>query len=326
MEDLAAVADEHGVLSHDDARRAGLEPRQLARLASRGELILLARGWYAIGPATSAATTHALLTRAMLRSHPKRAVAGHHSALQLLGLPTYHPDWSRARLHRTTPGSPRTRDGLSLGRMISPDLVAAPPAGRDSPVTVIPALAVVQVGFSSHPMASLVAADAAVRRSLITTAELGDVVKALSMHPGIGPVRTALGHVDGRRESPGETRLGHSFQLMSIPVTPQFEVREPGFLAFIDFVVDGTWVAVEFDGRIKYGRALDPDDARGPQPSPEERLWREKRREDRLGEIGFEVIRVVWSDLDDLDTLGRRVRAAVERSQLRHGMTTPAGG
>ena len=326
MKELAAVADEHGVLSHEDARRAGVEPRHLARLASRGELILLARGWYAVGPAGSAASTHALLTRAMLRSHFGRAVASHDSALRLLGLPTYRPDWSRARLNRTTPASSRTRDGLLLGRVVSPDLVAPPPPGLSTPLTVTPALAVVQVGLSAQPMASLIAADAGLRRSLITAGDLGDVVAALSTHPGIGPVRTSLGLVDGRRESPGKTRPVHAFPLMGFPATPQFHVDVPRFLAFIDVVIDGTWVAVEFDGRIKYSRELDSVDAHGRKLSPEERLWLEKRREDRLGEIGFEVLRVVWSELDDLEALGRRIRVAIERSRRRHGASVPTRG
>ncbi|WP_226356017.1 hypothetical protein [Pseudonocardia sp. ICBG601] len=47
----------------------------------------------------------------------------------------------------------------------------------------------------------------------------------------------------------------------------------------------------EFDGRIKYGRRLDPGG------DLEEVLWREKLREDAIRAEGVAVVRWVWADL-----------------------------
>ncbi|MEO7070654.1 MAG: hypothetical protein ABI131_09215, partial [Nostocoides sp.] len=77
------------------------------------------------------------------------------------------------------------------------------------------------------------------------------------------------------------------------------------FAARVDFLVEGL-VVVEFDGLVKYegaqGRAA---------------LAAEKARESQLVDLGFEVVRVVWSELDDPAELARRVRKALKRARER---------
>jgi very-short-patch-repair endonuclease len=71
-------------------------------------------------------------------------------------------------------------------------------------------------------------------------------------------------------------------------------------VARVDFLV-GDRVVVEFDGRVKYGM-----DGR-----PEEALWAEKQREDRLRELGLVVVRIVWADLQRPEVIVQRVLAAL---------------
>ncbi len=56
-------------------------------------------------------------------------------------------------------------------------------------------------------------------------------------------------------------------------------------------------MVIEFDGRVKYGRGADEVDPFGHRRAGRDVLWQEKRREDTLRELGYEVVRVVWSDL-----------------------------
>ena len=317
MSTLETVADHHGIISVADGRRAGLGAPDLERLVREGQLVSLARGWYAVGSPETPEERHALVTRAMVRSHEGRAVASHHSALCLLGLPTLRADWQTVRLSRVTSGAPRTRKGLSLGRCIPAVAVAAAPDGEPFPVTVVPALAVLQAGISAGPLASLVAADGALHQKLILPQDLDVALGWVQHHPRTAMLRPFLQLADARHASPGETRLRHAFHLMCLAVTPQHRVVAPGFLAFVDFVLDGVKVAIEFDGKVKYGRTLDAVDSRGRRLSPEEVLWAEKRREDRLRELGYEVVRVVWSELDNLAALARRIRAAIARARAR---------
>jgi len=307
------AADEHGILGVADTRAAGLTPKAVARLVSRGELTGLGRGWYAVGSPDTPEERHALLTRAALRAHEGRAVASHHSALCLLRLPTYRADFETIRLNRVTSGAPRTRRGQRLGRVVPAEAIAPPQAGSAAPTTVSPALAVVQAGISGGPMAGLVAGDAALSRDLVTRAGLDQALRWVHQHPGTRLLRPFLALADGRRASPGETRLGHAFHLMGLAVTPQFKVEAAGFVAFVDFRIDGTAVVVEFDGKVKYGRGRDLVDHFGTKLTPQQVLWREKQREDRIREQGYLVVRVTWAELDNPQALARRIGQAIRR-------------
>lgn len=46
-------------------------------------------------------------------------------------------------------------------------------------------------------------------------------------------------------------------------------------------------------------------------------MFEEKRREDRLRELGFEVVRVTWTDLERPNIVLDRIRAAIARARLR---------
>jgi very-short-patch-repair endonuclease len=122
-----------------------------------------------------------------------------------------------------------------------------------------------------------------------------------------------LRHADGRHESPGETRLAHALRLLGIAATPQVPI--PGSNAVVDFLLVETPVVIEFDGQVKNGRSSDDVDPFGRRQPGRDVLWKEKRREDRLRELGYEVVRVIWSDLDSPRELAARIRRAVERSR-----------
>jgi very-short-patch-repair endonuclease len=108
-------------------------------------------------------------------------------------------------------------------------------------------------------------------------------------------------------------RLAHALRLQGVAATPQVAI--PGSRAVVDFLLDEAPVVIEFDGRVKYGRDADEPDPFGHRRSREQVVWDEKRREDRLRELGYEVIRVIWSDLDSPRELAARIRRAVERSR-----------
>ncbi|MFW5472506.1 hypothetical protein ACOCJ5_04280 [Knoellia sp. CPCC 206450] len=67
----------------------------------------------------------------------------------------------------------------------------------------------------------------------------------------------------------------------------------------VDFLVEGTSVIVEFDGRVKFA-AGDPAV-----------LWAEKRREDELRALGYVVVRITWADLQVPGQVAAKVRRAL---------------
>ena len=309
MDLWAAAADEHQLLTTADLHAAGLSVRDVTALATAGRITCLARGWYALGTPTDADHRHVLTTRAMLRAHEGRAAAAHHSALLLLGLPTFRADLTRVRLVRRTSGSPRTRVGQSLGRAVPGEALLDD--------TVVPALAVVQHGLSSGPLSALVAADAALHRGMVTAADLTQALRWVHQQRRSAPLARFLALADGRRESPGETRLAHALHLMKVDAIPQYEISTPTVTAVVDFLLTTEKVVLEFDGKVKYGRSSDEPDPFGRRLTPQQVLWLEKQREDRIRELGYEVVRVVWSDLDDLVALAKRIAAAVSRARAR---------
>jgi len=64
-------------------------------------------------------------------------------------------------------------------------------------------------------------------------------------------------------------------------------------------------VILEFDGALKYGG------------TGADALIAEKVREDRLRDLGYEVVRVTWADLAQPLELIARIRRAIDRSQSR---------
>ena len=309
MDDWMHAADSYGIVSRADLGAAGLRPRDIARLRGVGSLTALARGWYAVGPIPQEDERHISTVRAMLRSHEGRAVAGHHSALLMLGLPTLGADRQVVRLSRRTPGPTNTTPRVRLGRAV--------PERLQRSETVAPGLAVVQHGISVGPLSALVAADGALRLGLATREDLSEALDAVRQHPHTAGIEKLLKHADGRHESPGETRLGYALRLMAIRATPQVRLTSGRRTAIVDFLLDDAPVAIEFDGRVKYGRTADEADPFGRRRPAAEVLWEEKRREDWVRELGYEMVRVVHSDLDEPRSLNARIRRAVSRAGAR---------
>ena len=77
-------------------------------------------------------------------------------------------------------------------------------------------------------------------------------------------------------------------------------------VARVDFLFREHGTVVEFDGLVKYAEA----DGR-------EALAQEKQREDRLRELGYEVVRLTWRDLADPALVRRRILAAFTRHAAR---------
>jgi very-short-patch-repair endonuclease len=152
---------------------------------------------------------------------------------------------------------------------------------------------------------------------LVTADDLTQALAWVHQHPRSAALRGFLALADGRRESPGETRLAHAFHLMKVDVTPQYEITSPTFTAVVDFLVNAEKVVIEFDGKVKYGRSAEELDPFGRRLTPQQVLWLEKQREDRIRELGYEVVRVTWSDLDDLVALAKRIAAAMDRARSR---------
>lgn len=284
--DLLSRLTRDGVFSAAHAVAAGIDASELRRLVADGQCHRLIRGWYALGPVGEPRMEHSLRVSA-LTQHLPGVCPSHHSLLTMHGLPLLRADLDVVHLTRLHDRASRHRDGA----IIHPHL--------DGVVTV--AQAIVQTGLVNGPSDALVAADAALHRCLVSPRQLAEAVGQLGRHPHITGVRRALAGVDGRSESPGETLLREVLVSAGFAVTPQFVVHDDQVDWRADLVIDGTTVLVEFDGLMKYTGSSD--------------LVAEKLREDRLRDLGYEVVRVTWSDLAHPERILERIRRAIARAR-----------
>lgn len=291
---------DHQIFTTQEARARGLTSFDLVRLVKAGVLEHPARGVYAVPSPTSEHPDrrHLRLAAGVCRTYPD-AVLTHHSAALALGLPVWGSDLSKVMVAR-----PVRRERLAQHWVIRPRpgwlgerKGTAGPCADVGPTLV-------QHALESGSVAGIVAADHALREGLVTPDELRVLSRVVSGWPHSHHVATMLAHMDGRSESPGESRLRVDLAMAGIEVEPQVVVRDEagGFVARVDLLVRGTKVVIEFDGLVKY------------REGGSDALIAEKAREDELRRLGYIVVRVVWADLAHPARVLRRVRAALAAS------------
>ncbi|MBT9273449.1 type IV toxin-antitoxin system AbiEi family antitoxin domain-containing protein [Phycicoccus sp. MAQZ13P-2] len=296
-DDLSFLGQLHdGVFTTAEAHGLGVSREVLTRAVKARTLRRLARGLYATGPAAARAEDrHLELCRALRVEYPDASLAGR-SAVVALGLPTWGLPLGTAPLHR-----PVERQLKRSGATIRPlDPVADLQDTSFGPVEP-PCAALVGLALDHGTVAAVASADEALHRRLVTPDELAGEVARRAGHRHVQRALAMLRLVDAASESPGESRTRVTLESLGLELDSQVEVRDEDgeFVGRVDLVVRGTKVLIEFDGAVKYS-------AGGP-----EAVVAEKRREDRLRELGYVVVRVMWDDLAHPERLLARVRRAM---------------
>lgn len=294
-----------GLIMTADALACGYDRQALSRLADGGSVVRIGRGAYAPRESyveASPEQRHRLATRAVVQRLAGRAAASHVSALTLLGLPVWQAPLERVHVTRTGDGCARRSPSVHIHRGQGDDAYTM----IDGTMCVLPALAVLGTAILGGVEAGVVAADAALARDLVTQAELRHWLERLSRHPSVRSGRLAVDLADGRSESVGESRARLVLHSLDVghPI-PQVEIRDTygHLVGRVDFLYEQHRTIVEFDGLVKYGGA----DGR-------QALVAEKRREDRLRDLGYQVVRLTWPELDRPVLLRRRLLAAFARA------------
>ena len=227
------------------------------------------------------------------------AVLSGATAAWIWGLP--RPRRGTETVHLTDPYRWRRGRGWLMTRAALPeDDVTVRGAYR---VTTA-ARTVVDVARAWPEVDAVAAVDAALLRGLTTRDAVGRVVDRQMSVPGIPRAVRALALADGRAESWLETCGRLTFAALGLPpFVPQVELWVDGQLLK---VADGWYtdaaLAIEFDGRVKYGRLLKPDQDAG------DAVFAEKRREDEIRAVtGGTMVRFTWSDLHPESTPARRL-------------------
>lgn len=145
-------------------------------------------------------------------------------------------------------------------------------------------------------VAGRVGADFALREGLMTHDELEAAARTYGRRDGASFARQLVATADGRLESPAESQLHVVLAQAGIKVTPQVNVYglEGEWIARVDFLIDGTRVALEYDGIDKYAELT--------------QARNEKERDLRLTRAGYHVIHIVAADLKQQHLLLGRIK------------------
>lgn len=311
---LQLIADgQLGVVTGRDAVRAGLSPEDIRSLLRRREWTRLRRGVYietdrARVLQSESRSRHLLDCVAVLVTLDEGPVLSHSSAARLHEVLVPSSVDDRVRL--TDESQWRTGRGYRVARATVPARVLLP-FHRFRATS--PARTLVDCAREWPLEEAVVAIDEAIQRRCVTRAQLGTAVHAARHWVGVGSAARAVSLADGRAESPLETRGRLRILASGLPAPEiQVELHTPaGRLARVDAWYDEAAVAIEFDGRVKY-----TDPYRGRTPA--QVLWEEKRREDRIRDLGVRFVRLADEDVD------RRWPAAVAR--LRDLLAAPHTG
>lgn len=115
--------------------------------------------------------------------------------------------------------------------------------------------------------------------------------------------RWIIDHADAGCESPGEALVLLALLHAGINgLATQEEVHIDGHTYFIDIALPDLKIAIEFDGRIKYGETVD---------QVHDSIEAEQRRQRDLERAGWKVIRVRWSDLTLINEVVAQVLVAI---------------
>lgn len=309
----AIMAAQSGLFTAQQARECGFTAGEIQRLRVAGALQSVRRGVYAITAAYGQLDQpgrHAVDVRALVLRCDEPTTISHQSAGVLLGMPLLRPELDI--VHATRPELPASR--LEAGAHHHPGALPRTHVTTVGGIAVTsPARTAVDIARTHDFPRGLAAVDSALRGG-VTSEEVLAVLDFCRAWPGARGASRAVSYGDGRAENPGES--WSRAVLIERGLTPpelQLEIRDDrGLVGRADFGWLEQRTLGEFDGRGKYG--LEPGyltEAAG------EALWQEKRREDRLRALGWEIVRWTWSDLFHPEILAERVRAAFRRASLR---------
>jgi hypothetical protein len=316
---LAGVAGAQGGLFYRwQALECGYRSADVARLARR-EWHRVRRGayverhlWNSLDPAGR----HLLMIRAVVGALGDDVVVSHTSAVVVHGLPVWGQPLDEVWVTRASDGSSRREGGVRHEKngLSERDVTIV----QGLRVTV-PDRSVIDYARQSSLESGVVTADAALHRGLVDQESLLDTLEQQRDWPGSVTARRAVQFANPRAESVGESRSRFLFAELGLP-SPKTQVTirdETGqIVGRVDFLFLEECTVGEFDGRMKYGRALAEPNAEPMDPG--EVVYREKLREEALRDLGYEVGRLVWADLEYArQAVGARFRRAFARAARR---------
>ncbi|WP_286930748.1 MULTISPECIES: type IV toxin-antitoxin system AbiEi family antitoxin domain-containing protein [Aeromicrobium] len=320
MENFFETVAEHrgGYILRPDLLDLGVTDRQIKDAIRANVLVRIRPGTYA--PRGHLDLTreerHRLLSFAVQDKLPSGVVLSHHSAAvihtgvsQGLDLSTVHV----TRLGRMTARA-EAKVVHHGGTLPEEDITEV-----DGHLVVVPGRAALETGAVAGTEAGLVQTSFVLRHG-VTPEELHERLGRMARWPGVAKVRLSVVWAAPQCESVGEVRSIYMFRMGGLPM-PRMQVEffdaTGTSLGRVDFEWEDFFHCGEFDGLQKYGR-LNPYGG----GNLGQVIVDEKRREDRIRDLGRGMSRWVWSDLYSPSATCQRIRTSLEQSRRLHARPT----
>lgn len=285
--DFAALCNEHGLLTRQDAVAAGLKDRHLRS----PEVVRVLPGVYAL---RGAHLTHRLKCLAAAINLPSDAVLTGLSAATLHGAEGLANFRTPVEVLLPRPAGTHRRKGLLCSAPRTYEFEHEPWNGLNLAGIDRAAFDLLRKG----PITTSVAhCDALLHQGLITTRAIGEFMRG-RRDDGVRKARYRLPLLDGRAESIPESVLRVELALLGFTPVPQHQVWVNGrFLARLDLAFVDERVAVEYDGQWHGDYA---------------QVEKDRARRRRLAEAGWTVIVVTHDQLQNsLDSVIGRIRSSL---------------
>jgi hypothetical protein len=308
----ALAASRGGVFTRGDALASGSTVDAIRHALKSGRWQALQHGVYVetdLFERTVGAARHALLLAALMARLQRYAVASHESALFLRDLPLYRQP---TRLSLTSAsGTYRASDEfrICVAALPRPHLAPKKTLGVPSCTT---SRALVDLARAGDFRAALIPLEAALHRGLVDRDGLAAILTDCADWAGAAIAKNAVDFAEPKSESPAETlsRCVFREQDIEIPTSQVWIAIDSDVPEYrVDFYWERWRVIGEVDGKVKY--VNDPD-----------QRWEEKRREERLVDADYEVVR--WSYLDAKHRgpmLKAKILRAFARAARRFGLS-----
>ncbi|GAA4714041.1 hypothetical protein Prum_040650 [Phytohabitans rumicis] len=279
------------------AREAGLTAHDVDRLCRAGRWQRLARGAYLVDP--QAVAPRRARIRAAVASAGAGAVAALGTAAELHGIAGLRQSQA---IHVTVAGSAakphrRTDPALVIHQLaVLPEEVCA--VGGIPTTTPVRTAADLILRVDRYVAVSVL--DSALNRELIQPEELAAIPALIRGRRGAVAARVHLTEADGRAQSPLETRV--RLRCVDGRVRPdalQHAVcDEDGYILGVG---DLAWLRARIIGEA---------DGKAPHSLPDA-VFQDRRRQNRLANAGWLILRFTWQDTLDPGYIPYVVRAAL---------------
>lgn len=313
---LSALVRRGGVFTTADAVRAGHTRHGIQALVTSRSWHPVRYGVYTTtqlwGHHNAAGTEHWLMAAGVLARLGRRStVLSHGSAARVHDLVL--PRTTRPEVAATDPERFRAGRGyrvLAAG-LPDDDVVTVDPL----PVTSL-RRTLLDVGREWDVVDTVIAVDDVLADGRVSLAQLTEGVLGQSHWVGVGRLAGAVRLARPGAHSPLETLTRLDLQAAGLPepVLQAAVLRDDDLVAVLDMWWPGTPAFGECDGRVKFAEPW-----RGQTPA--DVAWEEKRRHDRLVDLGLIGVRITRSDLGP----GLRHKADRIRGLLGRPLVLPPG-